>query len=328
MAARKGELVGGLQVQVAAVGGGERHALPQVVVEIVVEPVLAVCAAAAEDVDIVSALCAGLDGTVGTQLQGLRLWFQEAHLRTGHGVGIGGMEVDLEAVLRHHDGIARHAVNAHRVVGWHLRVILLIVETAIECLPYARIRPQHVAFAVELHGDAVCMLVVAKRAVERDGQVVLRVHARALHEPRHAGGMKRGRHVAADIGHWGIGLHGLLQVAEPCEQRLVVVTTGIVGHDVDGAGVQVVGMGVAEAADHAVGKQVLRLGKEAALDGGQFAEHVAARRLVYGIGKADEVAHHTHAVARRLAPDAAHGAEAIVGQPLHAPLPQAGAVGQ
>ena len=86
-------------------------------------------------------------------------------------------------MLRHHHGIARNAVHAHRIVCRELRVILHVVKSAIEVFAYSRVGTEHPSLSVKLHRDAVGVLVVAQRTVERDGEIVLFVHARALNEP-------------------------------------------------------------------------------------------------------------------------------------------------
>lgn len=146
---------------------------------------------AAEDVDVVTALCRGLDQTDGAHLMCLRLGFREGDVGVCRRVGgVGGEQT--EGVVGLHDGITRHAIDADGVVGWHLRVVFGVVQTAVEGAADAGVGGEDVAFAVEFEGDAVGVLMVAKRGIEREHEVVAGVHAGTECEPRHGRGMEKG----------------------------------------------------------------------------------------------------------------------------------------
>ena len=78
-----------------------------------------------------------------------------------------------EGVLRHHHGICRHTIDAHSVVCRELGIVFVVVVTAVEIFADASVGPQHIPFAVELHRDAVGVLMVAAAAIEGSHQIVV-----------------------------------------------------------------------------------------------------------------------------------------------------------
>ena len=71
----------------------------------------------------------------------------------------------------------------NRIVTGELAVILQIVQTGIQGLPDARVRPQRQPLPIELHRQAIGMLMVAFAAVQRIHQAPPGIHAVALHQP-------------------------------------------------------------------------------------------------------------------------------------------------
>ena len=79
MAARKGQFIGGLETETAAVCSCERHGLSQIVIEIVVKLFLLV-RLAAEYVYVISARRAGFYDGIGAHLVCTCFWFHKRHL--------------------------------------------------------------------------------------------------------------------------------------------------------------------------------------------------------------------------------------------------------
>ena len=70
-------------------------------------------------------------------------------------------------------------------MSWHLRIILQIIQSAIEMLSDSCIRTEYITLAVKLQRDAVGMGVVTQTGIDGSHQVVLLVHTRAHRYPRY-----------------------------------------------------------------------------------------------------------------------------------------------
>ena len=234
--------------------------------------------AASEYVNVISAGLRRLHYAVDAYLAALRLGLDERHLGERNGtercavVGRGVAFVHLEGVRRHHDRVARYAVNADGVVGWELRIVFHVVQSAVQILAYAGVRAEHIALAVQLHGYAVGVLVVAEATVQRHHEVVLGVHAGALYEPGDVWRVERGRHVVAYFAVGRAGTDGLLQRLELRLEGAVAVPAGVFQNTLYGRCAKIRRVGVAETGYHAVGEEVLRRREYGLPEHGQLLE--------------------------------------------------------
>ncbi len=104
MTSGKGKVVGGLEVERTAVGSRQRHALAEVMVEVVVHLVVAVIAVGAEDVDVVAAGGRRAHDAGGALLVAVGLGFDEAQYAVGSAHGAAGVDHG-ERMLAPHDGV-------------------------------------------------------------------------------------------------------------------------------------------------------------------------------------------------------------------------------
>ena len=323
-------------------------------VEIVVHLVAALYLPAAEHIDIIPRRIARIDNAHQTGLVGIRFGLAEIHVGVAYRLvaHLGArcrIEVaHTEGMVALHDGIRRDAVYAHRVMSRELAVILQVIQTLIQRLPDACIRSQHIAFSVQFEADAVGVRMVSLASVERCHQAVACVHAVALYQPAHIGRIKRRRHIVVYLA----GFHLLVQHqrligekrsdgyrhtgwlsclagfrVELAEHRrefpffsFLAVLLRVLNQVTEHIGAQRSRMRIAPAAQHPVGEQVLRQGFYRLRDNRNLHGQVGLQVTVKQVGKRNIVAHHVHAVARTLRPNACSGIKSVIRQLLQRPL--------
>lgn len=130
-----------------------------------------------------------------------------------------------------------------------------------------------------------------------------------------------------NVGVGGEGLHCLSQRLHVAEQGVVVVTAGIVDDFVDGFCAEIVGVRVAEAGNHAVGKEVLGQASDGCDECGNGVKEVNVGFAVEAVCECAEFAYGHGAVAGRFRPNGSRGVKSVGCQSFHAPLPKAVVMG-
>ena len=351
------------EVQRTAVDRRHAHRLPQVMVEIIVHLVTAFMLPASEYVHIITAAVRIHDAQQAC-LVGLRLRFTEVCLGITDSPEVilrcqvpffgrrrAGITVQqFEPMVALHHGIRRNAVHTNRIVTGELAVILQIGQTGIQGLPDARVRPQRQPLPIELHRQAIGMLMVAFAAVQRIHQAPPGIHAVALHQPTDL------RHIKSrtDIRFYVTGRNRrvyrqiLLRIEvhqvpaapgtvlrrsevrfeatqhgrEPFLLPPLAIPPGILHHAAEVARTQRTGMRIPESYNLTVGKAVLRSGGHGFFYHRDFAGQVAPKVLVEQQDKIRIIIDHVATVSRAFVPDSRSCIETVIGQSLQSPLPQ------
>ena len=338
MTAGKGQFIGWQHLEWLICSGiYNLHFLTEIVIEIVMDLVATLFLTATEHINVIAALVGSLYYGSGTLLLGLGLWLDETHRgisqlfflfrellgRNPLYRNLWPRSDDLEGMLRHHHRITRHTIHHHRVVGWHLRIIFCIVETAIEVLANTSIRGEHISLAIKLQGDAIGMGMVAEASVERSHEVVLLVHTRAHGKPRHVWRIEHRARIFLYLRQRGFCIHGAFERIHLRDKTLVLMASGILQDIVDASCVQPVRMRIAEACNHTVREEIFRRCLDGIHQDWMLGEEVDTCLFVEHVGKVAEGTEHGGAIAWRLIPCLRFLIETEVDELVHAPLANA-----
>ena len=127
---------------------------------------------ATEYIDIITCRITHIDNSVKASLVGKSFRFAEVNFTIGNRLirkpftsrRIQGTQ--FEGVVALHDGIRRNTVYADRIMRRELAVVLQVIQALIQSFSNTGIRPEHVAFAIQFHADAVGVHVIAFTSVQ------------------------------------------------------------------------------------------------------------------------------------------------------------------
>ena len=200
---------------------------------------------------------------------------------------------ELKRMVALHRLVRRAGVHHHSVVRRELGVVLLVVVAGIELPADTRVRRKAVAARIEFHRDAIRVLVVAERRIERECDVVCRIHPAPRDKPARVRRVEERRDVR------------ILRVALDVLRKRTW-------------------MRVAESNEPSVGEKIFSRGIKRRLQHRDFLHKVNPEIALRAIGKTGKVLErHLNGISGTLPPDSGLGVKALPREVANREVPHA-----